>query len=101
MKDAELDPFRLSRNPRCGAPHSQRRRSRNRSDTVSLSRSVAGLGSLFSLHVDDLSDQAIHIAAGMLFASYRGLIGMLWSITERVAPRVTRHYADERNMPSV
>ena len=49
----------------------------------------------------DLSDQAIHIAAGMLFAGYRGLISILWSITERVAPRVTRHYVDERNMPSV
>ncbi|KAI9570959.1 hypothetical protein HD554DRAFT_2002131, partial [Boletus coccyginus] len=37
-----------------------------------------------------LSDEAIHIAAGMLFAGYGGVIGMMWSISDRLAPDVAR-----------
>ncbi|KAG9317751.1 hypothetical protein JVU11DRAFT_1969 [Chiua virens] len=37
-----------------------------------------------------LSDEAIHIAAGMLFAGYGGVVGTMWSISDRVAPSLAR-----------
>ncbi|KAF8122601.1 hypothetical protein EV363DRAFT_1182291 [Boletus edulis] len=32
--------------------------------------------------VEDLTDEAVHIAAGMLFAGYGGVVGKMWSISE-------------------
>ena len=64
------------------------------SDMTSLSRPRGGLAFLSACQTatggKDLSDEAIHIAAGMLFAGYRGVIGTMWSIADRVAPRVAR-----------
>ena len=37
-----------------------------------------------------LSDEAIHIAAGMLFAGYGGVIGTMWPISDELAPDVAR-----------
>jgi len=35
-----------------------------------------------------LSDEAIHITVGMLFAGYGGVVGTMWSISDDLAPRV-------------
>ena len=37
-----------------------------------------------------LSDEAILIAAGMLFAGYGGVVGTMWSINDKLVPRVAR-----------
>ncbi|KAF8548858.1 hypothetical protein OG21DRAFT_1489016 [Imleria badia] len=42
-----------------------------------------------------LSDEAIHIAAGMLFAGYGGVIGTMWPISDEVAPDVARDTVGE------
>ena len=64
------------------------------SDIISLTRPRGGLAFLSACQTatgdKDLSDEAIHIAAGMLFAGYGGVIGTMWSIADRVAPRVAR-----------
>ena len=39
---------------------------------------------------EGLSDEAIHIAAGMLFAGYGGVVGTMWSISDALAPGVAR-----------
>ncbi|KAF8132582.1 hypothetical protein EV363DRAFT_1295983 [Boletus edulis] len=39
---------------------------------------------------EGLTDEAIHIAAGMLFAGYGGVIGTMWLISDRLAPVVAR-----------
>ena len=39
---------------------------------------------------EGLSDEAIHIAAGMLFAGYGGVVGTMWSISDKLAPVVAR-----------
>ena len=36
----------------------------------------------------NLSNEAIHVVAGMLFAGYSGVIGMMWSISDKLAPDV-------------
>ncbi|KAF8182755.1 CHAT domain-containing protein [Mycena galopus ATCC 62051] len=36
----------------------------------------------------ELQDESVHLAAGMLLAGYRGVIGMMWSITDNDAPQV-------------
>ncbi|KAJ7090662.1 CHAT domain-containing protein [Mycena epipterygia] len=36
----------------------------------------------------ELSDESIHLAAGMLLAGYRGVIGTMWSIMDNDAPQV-------------
>ena len=62
------------------------------SDIISLSRSRGGLAFLSACQTAKgdkrLSDEAIHIAAGMLFAGYGGVIATMWSISDRVAPDV-------------
>ena len=64
------------------------------SDIITLSRSRGGLAFLSACQTatgdKELSDEAIHIAAGMLFAGYSGVIGTMWSISDRVAPDVAR-----------
>ena len=40
--------------------------------------------------VGRLSDEAIHVAAGMLFAGYEGVVGTMWSISDELAPEVAR-----------
>jgi CHAT domain-containing protein len=37
---------------------------------------------------EDLSEEAIHLTASMLFAGYRGVIGTMWSIRDEDAPQV-------------
>ena len=63
-------------------------------DIVALSRPRGGLAFLSACQTamgdERLSDEAIHIAAGMLFAGYGGVIGTMWSISDKLAPRVAR-----------
>ena len=37
-----------------------------------------------------LSDEVILIPAGMLFAGYGGVVGTMWSINDKLVPRVAR-----------
>ena len=64
------------------------------SDIITLSRSRGGLAFLSACQTamgdERLSDEAIHIAAGMLFAGYGGVIGTMWSISDKLAPDVAR-----------
>ncbi|KAF8132284.1 CHAT domain-containing protein [Boletus edulis] len=64
------------------------------SDIIGLSRSHGGLAFLSACQTatgdEGLSDEAIHIAAGMLFAGYAGVIGTMWSISDTLAPIVAR-----------
>ena len=64
------------------------------SDIITLSRSRGGLAFLSACQTamgdERLSDEAIHIAAGMLFAGYGGVIGTMWSIGDKLAPDVAR-----------
>ncbi|KAF8436546.1 CHAT domain-containing protein [Boletus edulis BED1] len=63
-------------------------------DMLSLSRPHGGLAFLSACQTatgdEDLTDEAVHIAAGMLFAGYGGVVGTMWSISDRIAPVVTR-----------
>ena len=64
------------------------------SDIIALSRPRGGLAFLSACQTalgdEGLSDEAIHIAAGMLFAGYGGVIGTMWSISDKLAPGVAR-----------
>ena len=64
------------------------------SDMIALSRRRGGLAFLSACQTamgdEDLSDEAIHIAAGMLFAGYSGVVGTMWSISDKLAPRVAK-----------
>ncbi|KAF8127387.1 CHAT domain-containing protein, partial [Boletus edulis] len=64
------------------------------SDIIGLSRSRGGLAFLSACQTatgdEGLSDEAVHIAAGMLFAGYAGVIGTMWSISDKLAPIVAR-----------
>ncbi|KAF8139661.1 TPR-like protein [Boletus edulis] len=64
------------------------------SDIIALSRPRGGLAFLSACQTatgdKDLSDEAIHIAAGMLFAGYGGVVGTMWSISDKIAPDVAR-----------
>ena len=64
------------------------------SDIIVLSRSRGGLAFLSACQTamgdKGLSDEAIHVAAGMLFAGYGGVIGTMWSISDKLAPDVAR-----------
>ncbi|KAF8121583.1 CHAT domain-containing protein [Boletus edulis] len=64
------------------------------SDIIGLSRSRGGLAFLSACQTatgdEGLSDEAIHIAAGMLFAGYGGVIGTMWSISDWHAPIAAR-----------
>ncbi|KAF8552776.1 hypothetical protein OG21DRAFT_1415461, partial [Imleria badia] len=63
-------------------------------DIIALSRPHGGLAFLSACQTamgeERLSDEAIHIAAGMLFAGYGGVVGTMWSISDTLAPRVAR-----------
>jgi CHAT domain-containing protein len=39
---------------------------------------------------EELSDEAVHLAAGMLTAGYRGVIATMWSVGDEDAPKVAR-----------
>ncbi|KAF8545977.1 hypothetical protein OG21DRAFT_1368101, partial [Imleria badia] len=62
-------------------------------DIARLSRPHGGLAFLSACHTAtgdaQLSEEAIHIAAGMLLVGYRGVIATMWSILDNDAPRVT------------
>ena len=64
------------------------------SDIIALSRPHGGLAFLSACQTamgdEYLSDEAIHIAAGMLSAGYGGVIGTMWSISDKAAPDVAR-----------
>ena len=64
------------------------------SDIIALSRPRGGLAFLSACETatgnEHLSDEAIHIAAGMLFAGYGGVIGTMWSISDELAPVVAK-----------
>ncbi|KAJ7613270.1 CHAT domain-containing protein [Mycena polygramma] len=36
----------------------------------------------------DLQDESVHLAAGMLLAGYRGVIATMWSVKDNIAPQV-------------
>ena len=63
-------------------------------DIIALSRPRGGLAFLSACQTatgeEYLSDEAIHIAAGMLFAGYGGVVGTMWSISDKLAPDVAR-----------
>ena len=87
--------FCMPRNPRCRSPiesglclADQRRL--KISDIIALSRSRGGLAFLSACQTaigdEGLSDEAIHISAGVLFAGYGGVVGMMWSIDQSAMP---------------
>jgi CHAT domain-containing protein len=44
---------------------------------------------------ENLSEEAVHLAAGMMLAGYRGVIATMWSIQDRDAPLIAdKVYAD-------
>ena len=99
MKDAEWvhfachgvqDPESPSKSGLCLADE----RRLKLSDMISLSRPRGGLAFLSACQTamgdKNLSDEAIHIAAGMLFAGYGGVVATMWSISDRVAPYVAK-----------
>ncbi|KAI9566935.1 TPR-like protein [Boletus coccyginus] len=63
-------------------------------DIIAVSRPHGGLAFLSACQTamgyEHLSDEAIHITAGMLFAGYGGVIGTMWSISDKLAPDVAR-----------
>ena len=69
------------------------------SDIIALSHSRGGLAFLSADQTATgdkrLPDEAIHIAAGMLFAGYSGVIGTMWSLNDRLVPDVTRDVYEE------
>ena len=64
------------------------------SDIIHLPRSRGGLAFLSACQTATgdkaLSEEAVHLAAGMLFAGYGGVIGTMWSIQDNVAPEVAK-----------
>jgi CHAT domain-containing protein len=41
---------------------------------------------------EKLSEEAVHIAGGMLLAGYRGVVATMWSIRDDLAPEVTNEF---------
>jgi CHAT domain-containing protein len=41
---------------------------------------------------EKLSEEAVHIAGGMLLAGYRGIVATMWSIQDELAPEVTDEF---------
>lgn len=39
-----------------------------------------------------IPDEAMHLAAGMMFAGFRSVIATSWSIADKDAPEVTREF---------
>jgi CHAT domain-containing protein len=52
---------------------------------------------------ETLSDEAVHIAGGMLLAGYRGVVATMWSIEDDLAPEVAdefyRHIMEGEGRP--
>lgn len=44
---------------------------------------------------EQLSEEAVHLAAGMLAAGYRGVVATMWAIQDQHAPDVSRDYYSE------
>ena len=40
----------------------------------------------------ELSDEAVHLAAGMLAAGYRGVVATMWSIKDMYAPQIAEDF---------
>jgi len=63
-------------------------------DIIAVSRPHGGLAFLSACQTamgnERLSDEAIHIVAGMLFAGYGAVIGTMWKISDNIAPDVAR-----------
>jgi len=63
-------------------------------DIIAVSRPHGGLAFLSACQTamgdKDLSDEAVHITAGMLFAGYGGVVGTMWKIDDELAPSVAR-----------
>ena len=64
------------------------------SDVVRLSRPRGGLAFLSACQTatgdEDLCEEAVHLAAGMLLARYSGVIATMWKIGDSDAPEVAR-----------
>ena len=64
------------------------------SDIIRLSRPRGGLAFLSACQTAtgavELSEEAVHLSAGMLFAGYSSVIGTMWSIKDSVAPRLAQ-----------
>lgn len=64
------------------------------SDIIRLSRPCGGLAFLSACQTAtgavELSEEAVHLSAGMLFAGYSSVIGTMWSIKDSVAPRLAQ-----------
>lgn len=43
---------------------------------------------------EKLSEEAVHLAAGMLAAGYRGVVGTMWSIRDRYASEIAESFYD-------
>jgi CHAT domain-containing protein len=41
---------------------------------------------------EKLSEEAVHLAAGMLAAGYRGVVATMWSISDNYAPGIAREF---------
>jgi CHAT domain-containing protein len=41
---------------------------------------------------ETLSDEAVHIAGGMMLAGYRGVVATMWSIQDHLAPEVADEF---------
>ena len=65
---------------------------------TALSRPHDGLAFLSACRTamgeEALSDEAIHSVAGMLFAGYGRVVGMMWSISDNLAPEITIEAVD-------
>ena len=63
-------------------------------DIIALSRPRGGLAFLSACQTatgdERPSDEAVHVAAGMLLAGYEGMVGTMWSISDNLAPDVAR-----------
>jgi CHAT domain-containing protein len=64
------------------------------SDIIKLNPHSKGLAFLSACQTatgdEVLADEALHLAAGMLFSGYQGVIATMWSIADRDAPLVAR-----------
>ena len=76
-------------------------------DVARLSRPQGGLAFLSACHTatgdEQLSEEAIHMAAGMLLAGYEGVIATMWSIMDihalRVAEDVYKNLFSDGEIP--
>ncbi|TFK45056.1 CHAT domain-containing protein [Crucibulum laeve] len=66
------------------------------SEIINLSLPNADLAFLSACQTatgaEDLTEEAIHLAAGMLLAGYKGIVATMWSITDSDAPQVAENF---------